>query len=70
MVALAPASPDGQHVSLDAVTWEVMRAWLEQLDECKAMLRGMFQAFDVNRDEVSQGSSSHIDTHMVPQVYG
>jgi hypothetical protein len=51
-LALTSSSSDEGRVSLDLVTWEIMRAWVEQLEKCRSMLKQMFQQFDVNRDEV------------------
>lgn len=43
---------DSTLVKLDECLWLVMEVWLEQFDNCKDILKRLFQAHDVDHDEV------------------
>jgi hypothetical protein len=53
IIAPAISESDAEILSLDSAVGLVLDAWFEQFDECKGMLKKMFQDNDVDHDEAN-----------------
>ena len=56
IIAPAISESDAEIISLDVAVGLVLDVWFEQFDQCKGMLKKMFQDNDIDHDEVNHKS--------------